>query len=164
MKVTFYQNLITYMSHPPRRQTVFVFLCRWLPRLIAGCYLCALLFLAVMRNEAVWRFALCPAVTFVAATALRHFLNFPRPYEVYPLTPLLSAKRTGHSFPSRHTVSAVIIAMAFWYLWLPLGVLFALAALTVGFCRVAAGLHFVRDVLAAVLLAVLCGLVGFFWI
>ncbi len=162
MKVTFYQTLITHMSHPPKRHTVFVFLCRWLPRIIAGCYLLTLLLLTAIRSEMVWRFAFCPAVTFVAATVLRYFLNFPRPYEVYPLTPLISAKRTGHSFPSRHTVSAVIIAMAFWYLWMPLGALFAFAALAVAFCRVAAGLHFVRDVLAAVLLAVLCGFLGFF--
>lgn len=164
MKVDFYQGLITRMSHPPRRQAVFVFLCKQLPRIIAVCYALVATVLLVIRHEVALRITLCPAVTFVLATLIRHLLNFPRPYEVYPITPLINAKRTGHSFPSRHTVSAVIIALAFWYLWWPLGVLFSLAALGVAFCRVAAGLHFVRDVLAAIALALICGFIGFWLI
>ena len=64
--------------------------------------------------------------------------------------------------PSRHTASAFIISLAIFYVNAELGI----AALTVSFLitlsRVLAGVHFIRDVVAAMLLSVTIGVIFFF--
>ena len=66
--------------------------------------------------------------------------------------------------PSRHTASAFIISFAILYVNAGLG----FAALSVSFLitlsRVLAGVHFIRDVLAAMLLSVTVGVIFFFLI
>ena len=86
----------------------------------------------------------------------------PRPYDQMNYYPLISHK-PGNSFPSRHTASSVIIAMAFWYVCQPLGITAAALAVLVGISRVVAGLHYPRDVLAGAAVSLVVGGLGF-WV
>ncbi|MDD6432277.1 MAG: phosphatase PAP2 family protein [Lactobacillaceae bacterium] len=102
-----------------------------------------------------WRLVLIPGVGFVLLSLVRQRLNAPRPYEQWPIDPLIAREKTGDSFPSRHVFSATVIAMvSLWLDWhwgLPLLVL----ALLLAAIRVVGGVHYPRDVVAGAV----CGLV-----
>jgi len=106
--------------------------------------------------------AVVPLTVFLGVTFLRHWHNSPRPYEVWDLPPLFPKSKKGHSFPSRHSAAASVIAMAFWYVNPAAGAIVLLAAVLIAVCRVLAGVHFVRDVLAGLAVGVFGGLIGFF--
>lgn len=100
------------------------------------------------------RLVLIPGGGFVPLSLVRRYLNAPRPYEQWPIDPLITREKTGDSFPSRHVFSATVIAMAaLWLDWrfgLPLLVLAVLLAVI----RVVGGVHYPRDVVVGAL----CGL------
>lgn len=58
---------------------------------------------------------------FWAGTALRRALNFPRPYQQPGFVPLVQKERQGCSFPSRHALSAGVIAAVWLYFSPPPG-------------------------------------------
>ena len=109
-----------------------------------------------------------PAFVLVAASLLRAYLNKPRPYEEHEIKPLLAketvrGRTAGKSLPSRHMSCAVIIAFLFCVSW-PGAVTItvqALLCIAVAFTRVVGGVHYPRDIVAAVVLALACGIVGF---
>ena len=104
-----------------------------------------------------------PAFVFLGGTLLRARLNFPRPYEQPGFTPLVEKETRGQSFPSRHALSAAVLA-AVWLSFYP-AVGGVMVAVTVAICvlRVLAGVHFPRDVLAGAALGFALGYVGM-WI
>ena len=108
------------------------------------------------------KFILVPLAALILVTVLRHVFHAPRPYDQMNYYPLISHK-PGNSFPSRHTASSVIIAMAFWYVCQPLGITAAALAVLVGISRVVAGLHYPRDVLAGAAVSLVVGGLGF-WV
>lgn len=105
-----------------------------------------------------------PAAVFLGVTFLRRRYNAPRPYEVWGLPPILPRNKKGHSFPSRHCAAASVIAMAFWYVSPAAGKTVLLCALLIAVCRVLAGVHFVRDVLAGLAIGTIGGLLGFLFL
>ena len=55
--------------------------------------------------------------TFWGGTILRDRLNLPRPYEQPGFEPLRHKETRGHSFPSRHALSASVLAMVWMYFY-----------------------------------------------
>lgn len=113
-------------------------------------------------SEILLRFTLIPLGTFLLVTVMRALINAPRPYEVYRYTPVVHKDTKGKSFPSRHTVSAFIIAMAFLYIQPRIGAIMLIVALGIGIIRVVSGVHFIRDVISGAALGILIGVLGFF--
>lgn len=105
-----------------------------------------------------------PLFVFVLVTFLRRWMNAPRPYTRYNIRPLIVKEKTGESFPSRHTLSAAIIAMAWLYADVRMGIFLWLLTVLLAMTRVMAGVHFVRDVLAAALISAVLGYIGFWLI
>lgn len=134
---------------------------RALPALVYLTYLGLLAALAFARDLRFWRAAGVPAAAFVLGSAARAALDFPRPYEVYGLPPLVDKSTKGRSFPSRHLFSAAVIAAACGWVSRPLGVLIALVTALLAPERVLAGVHFPRDVLAGIALGAAFGWLGF---
>ena len=58
-----------------------------------------------------------PGLTFWGGTILRDKLNLPRPYEQPGFEPLRRKETKGHSFPSRHALSAAVLAMVWMYFY-----------------------------------------------
>lgn len=108
------------------------------------------------------RFALIPLGTFILVTIIRAIINAPRPYEVYDITPIVRKQTKGKSFPSRHTVSAFIIAMAFLSVSFSLGLIMMIIAMGIAIIRIVAGVHFVRDVVSGAAMSMIIGVLGFF--
>ena len=113
-------------------------------------------------SEVFLRFTLIPLCTLILVTVARILINAQRPYEKYDYTPVVHKSTKGKSFPSRHTVSAFIIAMAFMYLDVKLGVIMLVVATIIGIVRVLAGVHFIRDVISGAAMGLVIGILGFF--
>ena len=108
-----------------------------------------------------WSVLLVPAIGFVGVTLFRKIFNAKRPYQLLDIQPLLSRRKEGQSFPSRHAFSIFMIAMAVGYVWLPLGIVFAVLGVLLACVRVIGGVHFPKDVIAGAVIAVVWGLAGF---
>lgn len=107
------------------------------------------------------RFVLVPAIGFTALSVFRRYYDAPRPYEVFAIDPLIEKDTMGHSFPSRHTFSLMMIACSWcaWNVWV--GVVLVVCSCAFGAIRVIGGVHFPRDVIAGALFAFLCAFVGY---
>lgn len=137
-------------------------LCRILPLLCGAAYAGMLVFSLTCRSRAVFlKELLIPASLFISVTLLRRKLDFPRPYSVYPVRPLISKEKYGQSFPSRHAASAFIIAAAGFFLSVPLGAGLMAVAFLISLSRLLAGVHFLRDVLAGWGLGAVFGILFF---
>ena len=107
------------------------------------------------------RFAVVPAIGFTALSVFRRYYDAPRPYEVLAIDPLIEKDTMGHSFPSRHTFSLMMIACS-WCVWNGgVGVVLVVCSSAFGAIRVIGGVHFPRDVIAGALFALLCAFVGY---
>jgi membrane-associated phospholipid phosphatase len=94
-------------------------------------------------------------------TLVRARLDFPRPYEVYGLEPLIPRESRGKSFPSRHQYSICVIGTSLLYLRPELGAPLLALSVLLGAARVASGVHFPKDVLVGALVGVLSAVAGF---
>lgn len=121
--------------------------------------LCVLFF---TRDARFWRCVLVPGVSFVAVSVLRRVINAKRPYEALEFQPLLQKDKRGESFPSRHVFSVFVIAFAFYYTFVPVGIVLTALGVLLAVVRVLGGVHFPRDVLCGAAIGILCDVVGFF--
>ena len=104
-----------------------------------------------------------PAAAFVAVSLLRRVLDAPRPYEKDGIDPIIYKDTKGRSFPSRHAFSMAMIAMT-WMAWMPaVGSALLAASVFMAAVRVVGGVHYPKDVIAGIAVAVICGIAGF-WI
>jgi membrane-associated phospholipid phosphatase len=110
------------------------------------------------------RAILVPGISFVLLSVGRSRINRPRPYEAFGVPPVIPKDTKGHSFPSRHVFSAMIIAMTFVCIspWTWLGTIFIGVSLLLAIVRVVSGVHYISDVVAGILIAVVAALLGYF--
>ena len=92
--------------------------------------------------------------------ALRARLDRPRPYDQPGFTPLVQKDTHGRSFPSRHALSAAVLAMVWLYFYPAVGWCMIVIALLIAVVRVLTGVHHIRDVAAGLALGFACGFVG----
>lgn len=114
---------------------------------------------AAKKKQALF-FAICWAVSNGAGTVLKFIFGRYRPKM------LLSKNLYGFhgfsgshgldSFPSGHTLDAVAIAAALWVLWPRSRPYFVFWVIAMGLSRIIVRAHYVSDVLAAVLLGIVC--------
>lgn len=158
-----YEQLVAPLRRHPRAVAALAGVNQALTALCYTVYPLLLLFLLGERDARFWRCLLVPAVSFAAVTLFRSACNAPRPYE-QGIDALLKKKRTGHSFPSRHVFSAVMIAVTAAYLLPALSVPLFVAAALLALIRVLGGIHYPRDVFCGALFALIAGGIGFWLI
>ena len=160
-------------ARPTLRQLV-LFFNHWLPAVPFVCYPVLLVILnvqwfALLRvgsaaaldfMQQIARAILVPGITFWFGTALRARLDRPRPYEQPGFEPLRRKETKGHSFPSRHALSAAVLAMVWMYFYPKAG--WAMVGITVLICigRVLTGVHHIRDVVGGAVLGFALGYAG----
>ena len=124
-----YQALLRWLEARPALKKLVIALNRWLPAVPFACYPLLLVLLNVRwfrllsANRAaaldfmqlIARAVFVPAFVFLGGTLLRARLNFPRPYEQPGFTPLVPKETHGKSFPSRHALSAAVLAAVWCY-------------------------------------------------
>lgn len=158
-----YKKIIGWISQKSGRKKFFCFLFKVIPLVMAIFYVLTACFLFYSKSNKLMRFVLVPAADFVFVSCFRKILNHPRPYDeldYIPLLPYTSGK--GLSFPSRHTSSAIIISAAFWYLSPLLGIITAVPAIFVAVSRIVGGMHYPKDVFAAVIVSLIFSLLFIF--
>lgn len=160
----FYNKISLPIKNSPLKYKIFLFIYRYLVYLTVLIYMALLIYCLIQGlYHQLFNAVLTPAITFIVVTIVRRLINAPRPYKVYPIKPLIEKNKAGESFPSRHTLSITIIAMAGLYIWWPAGVVLWVMSGCMGISRVVAGVHFPRDVLAAAIISIVAGMGMFFW-
>jgi len=160
-----YRNMSEYFSQTKKRSATVKALHDVLPLVMYIFYPVQIVALAINEgfgSEVFLRFTLIPLGTLIVVTVIRALINAQRPYEKYDYTPVVQKNTVGKSFPSRHTVSAFIIAMAFMYIQMSLGIIMLVIATAIGITRVVSGVHFIRDVISGAAIGILIGVLGFF--
>lgn len=161
-----YQRILGFLRANPRREKIAAALTRHLPKVFFAVYAAELIVLAIQclqdgfaadRLRTLSGAVLMPALSLLTTSLLRKKLNRERPYELLPITPLIHKDTRGHSFPSNHTASAFVLALTAFQLSCPLGVMMLLLAALTGLSRVAAGLHWPKDVLCGMGIGTILG-------
>lgn len=108
------------------------------------------------------RITLSPLTVFAIVTFSEKYLtDLDRTKNL--LLHLYSVKnKKGESMPSRHTACAFIIAMAFMYVSIPIGIAYLIISALIMISRVLAGVHFISDVIAGMAISLLYGYFSFF--
>ncbi len=151
---TRYSNMAAWFRKHPTMLNILKLSYIWLPRLVEAGYLILLLLAWQTGWRTLVRYVLIPAVVFGLVSMMRHIWDFSRPYE-QGRNALIQKDKHGHSFPSRHVASAVVIAWVWLDYNIAMGCVFCIVALLIAITRVLAGVHYVRDVVAGAGIAVL---------
>lgn len=119
-----------------------------------------LLKLGFDRDMRFWKLLLVPGISFIFLSVFRKLINFPRPYELLDIDPIIYKDTEGKSFPSRHVFSAFVIAMTLYYISKPIGIILIFLGMLISIIRVVGGVHFPRDVLAGAIIGIFSGIIG----
>ncbi len=92
------------------------------------------------------------AVGYALARVAGLFFSHPQPFAQEGFTPLVPHD-IDNSFPSDHMLASSILASVAWIADVRSGLALWILAFLIGFARVAAGLHYLVDILASLLLA-----------
>lgn len=157
-----YKKISSWFLTKNYRLKVLKFVYKILPIFVFISYPLLLIYLLITGNSKLLQCITVPLGVFVSVTLLRKFIDASRPYERLDIKPLMSKDTKGLSFPSRHTASSSVIAMAFLFVNMPLGIVFLSIAILIGLSRILAGVHFPRDVLAGFLYSVIMSCIFFF--
>lgn len=160
-----YSKIYSWFGGHPYAKRAAVLANRLLPAVPFVCYPALLLILAASGTPLplLARAVLVPAFAFCSGTALRNALDRPRPYEQAGFVPLVQKSTRGKSFPSRHALSAAVLAVVWLYFYPAAGAVMAAIALAICALRVLTGLHHGRDVAVGAALGAAVGFIGM-WI
>lgn len=149
----FYTDIIPKLYKNKAIKDTIIFIAIYFPYILYTAYPITLIYLAITQNTLFFEFVLKPLMAFLLVTAIRKVVNRPRPYTKLGFTPLISKDEPNESFPSRHSVSAVIIALMFFKINVYLGTLMTIIAFLICLSRVLVRVHYISDVVVAILLA-----------
>ncbi len=120
----------------------------------------ALFAVTFLEKNQLWVVSILAAVTFLLAYGISYTIAFlfkhPRPIVELPhVKELITPMKTWKSFPSDHTIAATLFAIFSWYatssLFIFIIMLFAAFSVMAG--RVYCGVHYPRDILGGIVVA-----------
>ena len=150
----FYQTMLSNIRKHPLLQKIIMGFTRYIPIITFIVYSILLVYLLYTQNTLLAKTLYKPLASFLIVTLLRKVINRKRPYEAMAIDPLIEHKQ-GESFPSRHTVSAFAIALACLQVKSLLGTIMLILAFVVSCSRILSGVHYISDVLSAVIIALI---------
>lgn len=180
-----YNHLYDYITSHTALKNMILFIYKILPYFVALSYM-VLIVICLRSKEAIVtpaislsvdatgyvetsnifvtsKLILTPLTSFIVVSFFRKCIDAKRPYVKYNITPLVKKEKKGESMPSRHVFSITIIAMCWLYIYQPVGIILLILTVILAAVRVITGVHFIRDVLAGIVVGVLCGFIGL-WI
>ncbi len=162
MNEKIFKACVSYFNRHSIAYSILEVIYKGLPNILFVAYPTFLLYVWFFNNESLPKLVFVPLGVFLLVTVLRVIINEQRPYEKYGTPSVFNKQTKGKSFPSRHTASAFIIAMAFLYINVPLGIVALLFSLLIEASRVLAGAHYAHDVIAGSLLSIVAGIIFIF--
>lgn len=158
-----YDKISSWFRENENRMKILNILYKGLPLVTMAEYAILVLFVIFQgKTEDIIRVIVVPLITFVICTVARKIVNEKRPYEAMDIIPLIKKDKKGQSFPSRHVLSATIIAMTSMYVNVLLGITMMLVSIAIAIVRPVAGVHYIRDVIGGLIIGIVCGLIGFY--
>lgn len=128
------------------------------PLIIAAIYTALGAYLFIHRDYRLAGFIGVPAVVFAAVSVIRRAVNKKRPYEgEKAIVPLIAKDKRGRSFPSRHALSAALIASSCLLINIYIGLFIAALSIVVAVTRVIAGVHYPSDVICGLFIGYAAG-------
>ena len=153
-----YKSVVGFFKRNKPCNTVLKLCYNFLPFIMFASYGILIVFMFFSDIKIFARITLSPLTVFAIVTFFRKIFNRPRPYEKFATTSVFGKNKKGESMPSRHTACAFIIAMAFMYVSIPLGIAYLIISALIMISRVLAGVHFISDVIAGMAISLLYGL------
>mgnify|MGYP000277511673 FL=1 len=157
-----YKSIVGFFKRNKPYNTVLKLCYNFLPFIMFVSYGILIVFMFFSDIKIFARITLSPLTVFAIVTFFRKIFNRPRPYEKFATPSVFGKDKSGESMPSRHTACAFIIAMAFMYVSIPLGIAYLIISLFIMVSRVLSGVHFISDVLAGMAISLLYGYLSFF--
>ena len=157
-----YKSIVGFFKRNKPCNTVLKLCYNFLPLIMFVSYGILIVFMFFSDIKIFARITLSPLTVFAIVTFFRKIFNRPRPYEKFATTSVFGKNKKGESMPSRHTACAFIIAMAFMYVSIPLGIAYLIISVLIMISRVLAGVHFISDVIAGMAISLLYGYFSFF--
>lgn len=157
-----YKSIVGFFKRNKPCNTVLKLCYNFLPLIMFASYGILIVFMFFSDIKIFARITLSPLTVFAIVTFFRKIFNRPRPYEKFATTSVFGKNKKGESMPSRHTACAFIIAMAFMYVSIPIGIAYLIISALIMISRVLAGVHFISDVIAGMAISLLYGYFSFF--
>ena len=152
-----YKSIVGFFKRNKPCNTVLKLCYNFLPLIMFVSYGILIVFMFFSDIKIFARITLSPLTVFAIVTFFRKIFNRPRPYEKFATTSVFGKNKKGESMPSRHTACAFIIAMAFMYVSIPIGIAYLIISALIMISRVLAGVHFISDVIAGMAISLLYG-------
>lgn len=95
--------------------------------------------------------------TIMGEGIFKHIFQRPRPYANFPSISLLIDKSSAYSFPSGHTTSSFAVAYVINKYLKRFAPWVWMSAITIAFSRIYLFMHYPSDILAGMILGLLCG-------
>ena len=157
-----YKSIVGFFKRNKPCNTVLKLCYNFLPLIMFVSYGILIVFMFFSDIKIFARITLSPLTVFAIVTFFRKIFNRPRPYEKFATTSVFGKNKKGESMPSRHTACSFIIAMAFMYVSIPLGIAYLIISTLIMISRVLAGVHFISDVIAGMAISLLYSYFSFF--
>lgn len=153
-----YEHVRTFFLKDKARLTALKFIYRTAPLVIAAVYILTAVWLLICMDSRLIIFTAAPFTVFMAASVIRRAVNKKRPYEGEDaVIPLIGKDKSGRSFPSRHALSAALIASFSMLINIYIGIAVTLLSLVVAVTRVLAGVHYPSDVICGLFIGYAAG-------
>ena len=149
-----YTTILYWVRSNKNKERVIIYICKILPYITAISYVGLIIYVLAFNRDLVFYIISIPITIFLVVTILRKIWNRSRPYEIFNIQPLFQNK-IGESAPSRHTASAFAIALVGLLVNPYVGVILCFVASMIAISRFIAGVHFISDILIAIILAIL---------
>ena len=164
MKKETYQKIMKYFEEHPSQKSILTMGNKLCTILVFLSYPLLLFYLLIERSPQLAEAIIVPMNAFIILTVFRFLVNRPRPYEKFQTPSAIHKAKKGNSFPSRHVFSAFMIALTILaFCPLPgIGILLLIVSALIAFIRVISGVHFISDVLAGCMFAIVASL--FYWL
>lgn len=157
----FFWNVRLFTKYKTARY-ILRFVYKLLPMVMLVAYPVLLVHVYFTDLQSLPKLVLVPMHVFLGVTLLRVIIDEQRPYERFDTPSVFHKTTNGKSFPSRHTASAFIIAMAFLYVNFWWGMIAMLIALLIELSRIMAGAHYIHDVMAGMAISIVAGWIFMF--
>lgn len=115
-------------------------------------YFAAAVWLVYTNHSGLKQFIFVPAVVYLLIKIIPYIYNRKRPFADLGIKSLVE-QRSDHSFPSTHSSSSFIIALAVLNLNFLAGIILILTAFLTALSRIMVGVHYPLDIVGAIVIA-----------
>lgn len=151
---TIYNHIFNYIQSHKIIKRILFFIYQYFPIILFLIYPSVLFYLFIKKHTLFFFLFFRPLFAFLFVTIFRKIINRPRPYETLNIKTLKKHKK-GESFPSRHTLSAFIIAFCCFSFHPYLGCFSLIIAICIALSRFLMGVHYLSDIFIAIIIAFL---------